>query len=421
MVVVVAAAAVLGGLYAAGVFSTSSSPSSSGPGGGGGGGGGSGSGETFDAAASASNATISSAPPAGGPWTLIGGVAVVIGSSITVNQTTLNQTASEGNCNAHLLSTASSITAIPATSPIKPASGLSNAWIVLYSNSTFGVLEMAVFGGTATPVLTTSTYGSCGHTIDALGLPSGYENSPTAASDAWGRGGDNWTALYPDYDIELILAPGVTETTGGITTSVPGAWAVSYTTCDLGSGTGKTLNNEAVSQFNVAFYGQNGSYAYSSTTAIACPVTHSGSGGGGGGGGGGKIDLSSCYGVGVFSQENYTSSQYWNNGTPICAIEANALTSGGVTVSIENNTTKTAVSTTGFVLQIQNYSTNAVLAVYNFATNSWNNTKVSIFSPYDYSVFVLVTSSSMLGNNIVFTATPSGPATGSVSSPLGGP
>lgn len=406
VVVVVAVAVIVGGLYAAGVFTPASSNNNmtTGPGGG--------SGDTFSAAATTASSTIASVP--GGPWTLIGGDGTALGSSIAVNQTEINDSASASGCESHLLSGASSLTSIPATSPLSPTSGDSNAWVIWYANATFGVLEVAVFSGSATPVVVQNLYGSCGSSIEALSLPPSYENSPPPASDAWGRGGDNWTKLYSDYDVEMILIPAATVKTGSVTTSTPSLWAISYTTCELGSASGATLGDEPVSQFDSDFYSSNGTYFYSVTSSYSCAVSHSG---GGGGGGKTKPNLSDC--DGFFFETNNSGVDYYNNGTAVCT-EIDNLTAGGLTVSIVNNTTHAAVSTSSFVLELQNVSTSAVLATYNFVTGKWSSSSVPIFGADSIdNEMVLVTPTSMAGNNIVFTATSSAWATGSLTVYLG--
>jgi len=404
VVIVVAAAAVLGGLFAAGVFNSGSKSSSS-PGGGGG------SGETFSQAASAAAGVTGSV--SGGPWTLVGGVGTVLANAVTVNQTLLNSSASASGCHSHLLSQASSVTSIPSTSAA-PTSGDSDAWVVWYSNASLGILEVAVFAGTATPILVESTYGSCETSVTSVSLPSSFVNSPSAASTAYSNGGSAWIASWPTYDIEEILVPGTNITVGSSTTFLPSTWEVTFTTCNLGAEDGSTLGGQAASQFTASIYSSNGTFERGTTTSTACATSSHG----GGGGGGGKSKLSSC--VGFFGQENVTATTYWNNGTAVCA-SVSTLTVGDLTVTVENNTTHAAVATTGFVLEVENVSSGAVLSVYNFGTNSWNATGVAVFS--DASVenyFVLVTPASMAGENIVFTATASAPATGSLALALGG-
>jgi len=262
--VVVVAAAVVGGLFATGTLhlSSASSKSTGSPSGG------SGAGESYSAAASAAAPTVSSV--SGGPWTLAGGTGVVIASSVTVSSAELNATAAGGGCKPQLLAGASAITTIPATTS-SASSGDSDAWVVWYVDASYQVLEVAVFGGVATPVLTLSVYGGCASTLTGIALPSSYVDSPSAAATAYKDGGSAWIGAWPNYDMTEILVPGATVTVDDKPTSLPSTWEVSYTTCDLGSGTGATLGGQMPAEYTVSINASSGAFirGYNSTTA--CP------------------------------------------------------------------------------------------------------------------------------------------------------
>jgi len=407
IVVVVAAAAILAGLWALGVGPFSSSNTSSGGGGGGGGGG---TGETYSAAAQTASSAVSASPPAGGPWTLTGGEGVNIPSTLSVNQSVLNQSTQGGLCGTKILPGASSIASLPATTA-GPSSGDSDAWIILFVNATYGTLEVAVFGGTATPLLTTTDFGGCAAPATSVSLPSKVVDSPVAATVAYNDGGSTWVSSWPKYDMIEILTPSVLTSH----TQIPSYWVITYTTCNMGTDNGQTFGSEAPSQFTAFVYPTNGTLYRTLNESSACPSASSG--GGGGGGGGGKPTLSSvCFG-GFFEYNN--TIDYYNNGTISCA-EITTMTDGDLTVSIVNSTTGTPVTTTGFTLEIQNTSTMAVLSTYDFSTKTWSSPSLSVFGPKDtLNWFVLLTPQTMQGDSIVLTATSSAPATGSLTLTLG--
>ena len=392
VVIVVAAAAALGGLFAAGVFNTSSSSSS-------GGGGGGGSGETFKAAVT--TATPSANGVAGGPWTVIGGSGVSLSSSITVNETLLNESFDFG-CQTKALPGVSSITSLPGTTAAS-SSGQSNLWVVIFSNASGDALEVAVLNGVATPVLTLESFHTCEESTPLLSLPSTIEDSPSPAAAAWTDGGSGYAANHSAYDVELIV----------LNVSLWGpTWVITYTNCDP-TDSGATLDGNSPAQFTSAFYAVNGTLIFKENGNSACPKP---TGSGGGGGGGGKPNLDTCLVAGY--EENDTTIFYNNESLGCYTITG--LTSGDITVSIENNTTLTKVSTTGFTLQIVNTSSSGSLASYDFGTNTWSSTTVPLTGSHSYfNWFVLTSSKSLAGDRIVFTATASAPATGSVYHALG--
>jgi hypothetical protein len=396
VIVVVVAAVVLAGLYFAGVgpFASAKTKSPSGT-----------SGEAGSFSQAATTATPSVSSIDGGPWTLIGGVGVQISTAVAVNSTALNATASGGGCSAKVLSGASSVTSIP-SSTSSPASGLTNAWIIWYANASNGVLEVAVFGGSATPIITLGIYGGCATGVTSLNLPSNYIDSPAAAATAADSGGASFQGKYGSVDVEYILVPSVSTSFGGATASA--SWDIQYTTCALGADNGKTLAGESAAQFTASINATSGKLIQSENTSEACP--------GASGPGGGKTSLSTdCYTV-PFQEEN-VGATYWNNGTLACSVDT--LTAGDLTVAVENNTTSVSVSTAGFTLQIVNISSDAVVATYNFGTNTWSVPSTPVgFSFYDE--WVLTTSASMAGNKLVISATASAPVTGSIAEWLDG-
>lgn len=390
VIVVIVAAVVLAGLYFGGVgpFAAAKTKTSSGNNGGAG---------TFSEAATTATPSVSSVN--GGPWTLIGGVGVQISTPVAVNATALNATASGGGCSAKVLSGASSVTSIP-SSTSSPSSGLTDAWIIWYANASDGVLEVAVFGGSATPIITLGIYGGCATGVTALNLPSDYIDSPAAAATAADAGGASFQGKYGSVDVEYILVPSVSTSFGG--TAISASWDIEYTTCALGADNGKTLSGEAAAQFTASINATSGTLIQSENTTAACTSAS--------GPGGGTTALSSdCYTL-PFQEENMGAT-YWNNGTLACSVDT--LTAGDLTVAVENNTTSAAVSTSGFTLQILNLSNDAVVATYNFGTNTWSVPSTPVgFSFFDE--WVLTTPASMSGNKLVISATDSAPVTGSV-------
>ncbi|MFZ0830962.1 MAG: hypothetical protein WCB18_07580 [Thermoplasmata archaeon] len=391
--VVIVAAVVLAGLYFAGIgpFAFAKTKSSSGNNG-------SGTAGSFSQAAATAKPSVSSVN--GGPWTLVGGIGIQVTTAVPVNTTDLNATSSGGGCGAKILPAASSVTSIPSSSSA-PSSGLTNAWIILYANATNGVLEVAVFSGTATPIITLGIYGGCATGVTGLSLPSGYIDSPAAGQAAANAGGSSFQAKYSAVDVEYILVPSVTTSFGDV--SISATWDVEYTTCDLGADNGKTLNGASPAQFIASINATSGTLIQSENTSAAC-ASASGSSGGG------KTPLSTdCYTIPF--QEQYVGSTYWNNGTLACSIDT--LTAGDLTIAVENNSTSAAVSTTGFTLQIYNFTGMVVVSTYDFATNTWSTPGTPVgFSFYDE--WVLTTPSSMVGNKLVVSATSSAPVTGSV-------
>jgi hypothetical protein len=402
VVVVVVIAAVVGGLYAthSGPFHTNGSGAGS-PGGS------SGSGGTYSAAASAASPTTSSV--AGGPWTLAGGVGVVTSSSVAVNSTTINASFGGGLCRPDFLSTDSSITSIPSSSNAA-STGLTNAWVVFYSNASAGILEVAVFGGVATPLLTIGAYGSCGLGASSVGLPASYLDSPAAAAIAFNEGGSTFVASHSSYNLEEILVPTVTDTIGGKTTTTQASWEIDYTDCNIALDDGTTFGSAAPAQFYASVNATSGAWIRGLNTTFACPSLT------GGAGVTAKNSLENVTDDFAFTQQHTSKTAYWNNGTLYTTLSA--LTVGDLAISVENNTTGAAVSTVGMTLQIVNI-TLATLSVYNFATSTWSNPSVSIGVASALDLFSLNSTSSLKGDKFVLTATTSAPATGSISTALG--
>jgi hypothetical protein len=378
---------------------------------------GTGTGETFSSAASTAAPTTSSV--SGGPWTLIGGAGVLVANSFTVNATEINRSASEGTCGSHLLPGASSLTTFPGTSS-SPSSGDLNAWVVWYANSTDGVLEVAVFGGTATPVLTQTIYGGdCSSgAISKISLPTDYIDSPSPAAVAYSAGGSAFIAAHPAGWEEMpILVPAVSFTGG----STNATWEVAYTDCNNTADTGTTYGGAPVAEFTASINATSGKLITTTNQSYACASSNSHPGGS-------KPTFSSSFEFQLYQENNsppLPTTPYWNNGTlvneypPISAsFDLNELT-----MSIVNNTTKAPVSTTGYALYVKNDSSGAILSSYDFSTNTWNNTAISITSiSYDeWDDLVLVTPTNQTGNTIIATASSSAPVTGSISDWLGSP
>jgi len=396
--VVVVLAAVLIGLYAAGVgpFAPSSSPSSS-PGGGGSGG----SGETYKAAVA--TATPAAAGVAGGPWTVVGGSGVQLTASVPVNSTLLNESFDFG-CKTHALTGASSITSFPATTSATTA-GDSNLWVIIFANATGYALEVAVISGNAIPVLTLASFSSCGTGSPLPSLPSTIVDSPVVAAAAWKDGGSLYAGTQSSYDVELIVL-NVTDF-GGPT------WVVTYTNCNPNE-QGATLDGNSPSQFTAIFYADNGTLWHTENSTTACPVlSHSG---GGGGGGSKTPNISGCEMISI--PQNVTST-YWYNASVVCPFNITKMTTGDVTVSAVNNTTGDPVATSvtdTWSLVVQNVTPFPYVNVshYNFATNTWNDTTYPILAlAGDSDYWVLTTPTNVSGDRLVITATASAPCTGS--------
>jgi hypothetical protein len=399
VIVIVVAAVVLAGLYFGGIgpFAAAKSNSHSGPSGGSG---------TFSQAATTAASSASSTQ--GGPWTLIGGVGVLISTAVAVNTTALNATASGGGCQAKVLSGASSITSIP-SSTSAPSSGLANAWVIWYANASNGVLEVAVFSGTATPIITLGLYGGCSTGVTELSLPSDYIDSPAAAATAANSGGTTFQGKYSAVDVEYILAPSVTTSLGG-GIAITASWDISYTTCALGADNGKTLDGEPAAQFTASINATSGTLIRSENSTEACPSASGSSNN--------NVDLATdCYTV-PFTEQNMGAT-YWNNGTLACSVST--LTAGDLDVAVENNATSAVVSTTGFTLQIVNITNNDVVSTYSFATNTWSVPSTPIGISF-FDEWVLTTPASMAGNKLVVTPSSSAPSTvtGSVAEWLDG-
>jgi hypothetical protein len=397
--VVVVAAVVLAGLYVGhvGPFSTSNT-GSTGPGGG------SGPGETYaQAAASAQPAATS---VSGGPWNLGGGVGVLDSTTLAVNETLLNATAGAG-CTVTVLSTASSVTSIPATSAA-PNAGTSNAWLIGFANASLGTLEVAVFGGVATPLLTQTEYGGCLPGLTAVGLPTPYVNSPAAAEVAYADGGSDFVSTHMGYDIEEILVPG--ETFQGHT--LPSTWEIDYTDCNLGAGDGTTLNGEAPAQFLASVNATTGLQFRGLNTTTACPTVSSSHTGGG------KPTFESQLAEFNFPFQQQVGANYVTNGT-LFLTTISPFPARDVTVAIKNATTSDPVSTAGITLELQNYTTGEVWSVYNFTTNTWNDTSTNLESVYGQ--FSIISTTELINDKIVLTATSAAPVTGSVHVPIGTP
>jgi len=396
VVAIVVVAAIIVGLWAAGVGpfakSNTSSTGSTPP---------SGSGETYYAAANTANSSTSGV--SGGPWTIAGGIAVVLTSSFTINQTELNESFDFG-CGGHILSGASSLTGYPGTSSA-PSTGLSNLWIIVYANSTGGALEVAVFGGVATPVFTLESFQSCAVGGGTELLPFTPVNSPTVAAAAWAADGPTYAAAHSAFDTEMILVP-PEETSHGL--ALFPVWVVTYTNCNPTSN-GATLDGNPAAQFTAEVNATTGKFMNGLNSTIACPVLH----GGGGGKGGGKASIDGCQMVSI--PENVTGT-YWTNASVECPFNVTKMTTGDVTISAVNNTTGKPVSTTGWSLVVQSVSSFPYVneSHYNFATNTWNDTTYPILAlTGDSDYWVLTTPTNVSGDRIVITATASAPCTGS--------
>ncbi len=185
--------------------------------------GGGGNGESYSQAEA--TAASAAAGYSGGEWSLEIGVAVAIPTASTVPSSDL-----EGpviDCPAiSWIGTQPSTIAVPATST-SAATGYSAAWIFYFDEaSTYNVLAVGVWGGTATLYYTTT---GCGFP----GTPSttGFLDSPQAVAVANANGG---AAFLSSHSVELqqfILQAAVPEYTSG-------NWNITYSTCTISQTTG---------------------------------------------------------------------------------------------------------------------------------------------------------------------------------------
>ncbi|HTT25543.1 MAG TPA: hypothetical protein VMH90_01085, partial [Thermoplasmata archaeon] len=229
VVVVVVIILLLAGLYAAGVGPFSKSGSGSSTGGGA---------DTFSQAASAASPAATGV--AGGPWTVIGGSGVLTASSFSVNSTFFETEAAASGCDGKLLTGSSTISSLPSSTEA-PVNGATPIWVIYFDNSTGGVLEVAVIGGTATPVVTFVSFGPCGES-PTLNLPTNHIDSPAAAAAALSDGGTTYSAAHSSFSTIFVLVPGTSATYSGHTVTVPASWEVELTNCNPSQTTATTLD-----------------------------------------------------------------------------------------------------------------------------------------------------------------------------------
>jgi hypothetical protein len=375
---------------------------------GGGGGGGVSAGETYAAAASGTSSSTGSVP--GGPWTAIGGVGISEPSSTSLNSSWKTQEAAGLGCPTKLLSGASSITVFPGSSS-SASSGSTPAWIILYSNASGGLLEVADFSGTATPLLTATSYGGCigGSTVSAA-LPSNVIDSPAAAAAAMSGGGNVFASSHSSFFVEYILVPSVTDSLGS-PKFTQSTWEVTLTNCNPSGTSSTTSYGKAATDFTASINSTTGAVIRAETypALLGCTGTITG----------GKGTFASKATLITEYQANNsfsTTPTAWYNNATFGGVSL-SLTLADFTVKVENNTTGTPISTTGLTLQVMNGTKD--MADYNFVTNTWTNSSTPYGGLLSTFVLVLTSSMNMSGDKMVVTATASAPVTGSISWPIG--
>jgi hypothetical protein len=258
IVVVLVASAVMGGLLAKDLPRVTSAGSAAAQG--------AAPGVAYSQAAAMAATSAASVP--GGPWSAVGGLGLIVRSAVPTSTAELNATLAPDVCAAQLLSGASSVTSIPATTS-SASSGQSEAWLVLFTNASAGLLSVAVLAGSSTPLLTYTYLGACAATGISLSLPPDYLNSPAAAATAASHGGSAWAGSRATYDVEEYLSAEVTFA-GEVPITTPSIWEVSYTTCDLGSSDGATLDGQAAATFSSLVYASNGTFLGAGNSSAAC-------------------------------------------------------------------------------------------------------------------------------------------------------
>jgi hypothetical protein len=412
-VIVVVVIVALAGLYAAGVgpFSKSGSGSPAGVGSAGP--------ETYSQAAA--QASSASSGVAGGPWTLEAGIGIISPISLSSNASNLNN--SGDGCTQKVLPGDSVVTTFPSTNAAA-SSGTTTTWLIELSNASGWTLDVAVFGGTATPLTEQLGFGSCESGLsETASLPAGVIDSPAAASAAMAVGGDTYASGQSSYFVEYFLTPTVQLDAFGSKTTTPGFWLVSLTNCDPSRPGGSTTDGNPSAQFTAELNATTGKLISSENSSIGCGGTGKTiPGGGGGGGGGGKPTfLAATDTITEYQQNNSNTSNlvWYNNATfgAVSGVEATSLTLANITVQIENNTTGAVLPTTGWTLQLTNFTT--IVSTYDFGTNTWSHPGQKYGNDLSPYWFELNTSTNMTGDKIVWTATATAPVTGSISSPIG--
>ena len=217
---------------------------------------------------------------AGGPWTLIGAIAIDSAAGLAANV----GTASSANCSLAPVGTASfpSTLRIPADGDF--SSGQSPYWGLIYINpSAPKILVVEVLNGTATPLAVGS--GRCAETLVSYStIPTNVLDSPTVASDFWSGGGSAFVSAHSGVPLNLIM--GLFGGGSGLNLSkshltLPATWLFAVSPCGVSGSTGPTGKQSVyVAPFNAT----SGSVEFEpyfplSTTATCSNLSSTASGG----------------------------------------------------------------------------------------------------------------------------------------------
>jgi len=354
----------------------------------------------------------------GGSWTLESAVGFLAPVSGSENISSLSALASESGCTFKWASGAPQTISVSGSS-VSPSSGEASAWIFSYYGSS-EILDVWESGGSAYALFSLSG-GDCALLSDlTVSSSSSTPNSASVAAAAWADGGSAFASNHTGgvsttYDYTAATSISV----DGFTDTTPGSWTVSLSNCNDFASTASTFDGKAGSTFSVDVNVTTTIATDPTVTPTTCSSGISGLGGssgGSGGSGGSSVAFSSNAEASFPFETNNSAGTYYNNGSLIVFGSGITLTLGELTVSIENASTGSAVSTSGFSLAYLNIETSAVDATYDFTSNTWSDASLAVGSTYE---FELVTPHSMAGDQIVFTASSSAPVTGSVSSTIG--
>jgi hypothetical protein len=180
--------------------------------------------ETFSQAVGAAQSGASRA--SGGPWTAVGGAALI--STLEVTEPSANLTSEEklANCSVTWVSGQESTLVIPAT-PSDAPTGAAAFWAFVLKNGSNALLLETVSLGTSN-ALATLVGGDCATAAGALvAFPSGMPDSPTIVAAANAAGGTGFLGAHANASELWGVIGGYTFL--GITTTPE--WFVEYTSC----------------------------------------------------------------------------------------------------------------------------------------------------------------------------------------------
>lgn len=210
----------------------------------------------WDFPASAPRAEASDRGVAGGPWTIVVALGIVVSAPLSLSETSLVDLLDLENCTLGWIGSAGGSVDVPAT--LGAPNGTSEAWLFAASNGT-GMLLTYVANSTAQPLALASGVQCSLYAADSASITDGSTvGSPDAVSTANQAGGELFLGAHADAT-RLLLAfgedYGVTETW----------WSVGYTTCSLSAPFGG-----AGATFSALIHGNNGDLAGAPTTSDNC-------------------------------------------------------------------------------------------------------------------------------------------------------